>query len=323
MGDPILRDLAPSAQTFLDAVVAGLSSKPKTLPCKFFYDATGALLFETICTLDAYYVTRTELEILTGHAAAIARELGPAVRLVEPGSGGLHKVRLLLDRLADPVAYVPIDISREQLAEAARVLAIDYPALRVEPVCADYTETLRVPRAGAGVRGTVVFYPGSSIGNFTPDESAELLAKLRAVAADPRPETSAILVGIDLSKDPAILLRAYDDPIGVTAAFNRNLLERINRELGADFDPSAFAHRASYEPAPSRVAMHLVSTRAQRVRIASHRFEFAAGEAVRTEYSHKPSLDDFAATAARAGLRVACTWTDPREWFALVLLRPS
>jgi dimethylhistidine N-methyltransferase len=316
MAEPLVHDLAPSTEEFRAAVLAGLSASPKTLPCKFFYDVTGARLFETICTLDEYYPTRTELSILMRHAVEIAGALGTGVRLVEPGSGSLQKVRFLLDHLVEPAGFVPIDISREQLAEEARQLAQDFPELPVHPVCADYSGPLELPEPGPEVRRTVVFFPGSTIGNFEPGGARRFLGRMAALAGP----GGAVLLGVDLKKDVEVLQRAYDDPTGVTAAFDKNLLARINRELDGDFDLTAFAHRARYEARPSRMVMELVSDRDQVVRVGGERFELRAGEAIRTEYSHKPSPDDVVELAAAAGLRVARRWTDERGWFGIFLL---
>ncbi len=316
MPDPVVRDIAPSAEAFRQAVCAGLATAPKTLPCKFLYDETGARLFEAICTLDEYYPTRTELSILMGHAAEMADALGPRVRLVEPGSGSLQKVRFLLDHLVDPVDFVPIDISLEQLTEEARQVAVDFPEIAVHPVCADYTAGFTLPEVAGEAARTVVFFPGSTIGNLEPVEARQFLARMAGVVG----ESGAILLGVDLKKDLDVLHAAYDDAAGVTAAFNRNLLTRINRELGADFDVSSFEHRVRYEASPSRMVLELVSTREQTVAVAGTEVRFAAGEPIRTEYSHKPSRSDVDALAADAGLTVERCWMDDRSWFGVFLL---
>ncbi|MEY2979801.1 MAG: hypothetical protein RL562_28 [Planctomycetota bacterium] len=316
MPDPVVRDIAPSTEAFRQAVCAGLAADPKTLPCKFLYDETGARLFEAICTLDEYYPTRTELSILMDHAAEMAAALGPRVRLVEPGSGSLQKVRFLLDHLVDPVDFVPIDISLEQLTEEARQVAVDFPEIAVHPVCADYTAGFALPDVEAEAQRTVVFFPGSTIGNLEPHEAAEFLEKMGEVMG----ESGAILLGVDLKKDLDVLHAAYDDPTGVTAAFNRNLLARINRELGADLDVSSFEHRARYEVDPSRMVLELVSTRDQRASVAGTEVRFAAGEPIRTEYSHKPSRRDVEDLAAGVGLTVQRCWMDGRSWFGVFLL---
>ncbi|MBK8975389.1 MAG: L-histidine N(alpha)-methyltransferase [Planctomycetes bacterium] len=316
MPEPQLHDLAPSTGTFLDDVRRGLSAEPKSLPCQYLYDETGALLFEAITTLDEYYPTRTELRIMERHAREMAHALGPRVRLVEPGSGSLTKVRTLLEHLREPREFVPIDISREQLESEARILAIELPALRVRPICADFTSGFELPAADRAVARTVVYYPGSTIGNFEPDDAVAFLRRMADWAGD----GGALLVGVDLAKPLDVLLPAYDDPRGVTAAFIRNLLSRINRELGGDFDERAFAYRASYERTPSRVVLQLVSRRAQRVCVADERYDFEVGEPITVEYSHKPSLEDFARLARRARLRVERVWTDERRWFSVQLL---
>jgi dimethylhistidine N-methyltransferase len=316
MPEPVVRDIAPSTEAFRRAVCEGLRAEPKTLPCKFLYDETGARLFEAICTLDEYYPTRTELSILMDHAAEIAAALGPRVRLVEPGSGSLQKVRFLLDHLEEPIDFVPIDISLEQLTEEARQVAVDFPEIDVHPVCADYTAGFTLPEVAGDADRTVVFFPGSTIGNLDPAEARGFLRRMAGVVG----ERGAILLGVDLKKDVAPLLAAYDDAAGVTAAFNKNLLARINRELGADFDLSAFAHRARYEQDPSRMVLELVSQEAQSVVVAGTEIRFAAGEPIRTEYSHKPSRKDVEVLAGEVGLSVRRCWTDQRGWFGVFLL---
>ncbi len=305
-------DYADHHDAFLGAVLDGLGRGQRTLPCKYFYDAYGSRLFDRICELDEYYVTRTELSLLETVAPAIAGRAGPRIGLVEFGSGSSVKVRLLLDTLNAPAAYVPVDISREHLLISARGLAADYPALAVVPVCADYTQPFALPEL-TGAAGRLGFFPGSTIGNFDPAAAATFLAGLRA-ALEPG---SGLVVGADLAKDPAVLCAAYDDAEGVTAAFNLNLLRRINRELGADFDLSGFTHEARWNAADSRIEMHLVSRRAQTVSVAGRRFPFAVGESIHTENSYKYSIDSFQALAARAGWTPAEAWTDPGRLFSV------
>jgi L-histidine N-alpha-methyltransferase len=306
-------------ERFLEDALSGLRSRPKTLPCKYFYDAEGSKLFEQICALPEYYPTRTELSILRAHAPEMARCIGAGALLVEYGSGSSTKTRLLLDRLAEPAAYVPVDVSREHLHETALTLQLDYPSLEVLPVCADFTAAVRLPRPRRAPRRRAVYFPGSTIGNFEPDGAVALMAGV-AKRVGPR---GGFLVGVDLRKDPRVLERAYDDAAGVTAAFNRNLLARMNHELGADFDLSRFHHRAVWAPEPGRIEMHLVSEAAQRVRVGGVPIRFARGETICTEHSHKYTLPGFAELARRAGLAVRRVWTDPAGWFSVQYLEPS
>ncbi len=307
--------LDPSGTAFRQDVIAGLSARPRTLPCKYFYDARGSALFEQICTLDEYYPTRTETALLRDHARAMAETIGAGATLVEFGSGASVKVRLLLDALAEPRAYVPVDISREHMIEATAPLAGDYPDLAVVPVCADYTKPFELPALDEGPR--VGFFPGSTIGNFTPDEAVEFLAS----AARSLGPTSRFLIGVDLEKDPAILNAAYNDAKGVTAAFNLNLLHRIENELGAEIDLAGFAHHAWYNAAAARIEMHLVSKRRQSVTIGDHRFDFAPGETIHTESSHKYSVERFRQVAERAGWTISATWIDDDALFSVHAMR--
>jgi len=292
---------------FRDDIVAGLSAPQKYLPPKYFYDAAGSRLFERICRLPEYYVTRAELALTRRHLASIARFAGRGCQLIEYGSGEGVKSRLVI-RALSPAVYVPIDISEDALRAAARGLAREFPWLRVAPLVGDFSRPLDIPvRRGTA---SVVYFPGSTIGNLVPEEAHAFLAMSRGVAA-------RMLVGVDLKKDPAVLHAAYNDSRGVTAAFNLNLLVRINRELGADFDLRRWRHYAFYNPAEGRIEMHLVSMTAQRVRLGKHRFRFAAGETIHTENSYKYSLEGFRELAARAGFSAAKVWTDQRGLFAL------
>jgi L-histidine Nalpha-methyltransferase len=311
-------DLEPSLDEFRAAVIAGLSQRQKTLPCKFFYDEEGSRLFERICALPEYYPTRTECLLLEQRASAIAHLLGSRVRLVEFGSGAGIKIRLLLRALNQPAAYVPVDISRAQLLAAASDLAADFPTLRVAPVCADYTKPFALPAIRGRVsRRTAGFFPGSTIGNFTPTEAVSFLALTRRLLGP----SSMMVIGADVPKDASVLHAAYNDSAGTTAAFNLNLLHRINRELDADFNVADFSHDARWNEAESRVEMYLVSKRAQRVEIAGRIFDFAAGEAIHTENSHKYSLDRFRSLAREAGYAPIEAWTDARDLFSVHVLR--
>jgi dimethylhistidine N-methyltransferase len=291
---------------FRDDVVAGLSLPQKSLPPKYFYDAAGSRLFARICRLPEYYVTRAELALTRRHLAAIARFAGRGCQLIEYGSGEGIKSRLLI-RALRPATYVPIDISQDALDAAARRLAREFPRLRIRPVPGDFSRPLQIPLLK---KPRVVYFPGSTIGNLTPEEAHAFLSMSRGVAA-------RMLVGVDLKKDPSLLHAAYNDAAGVTAAFNLNLLARINRELGADFDLRRWRHYAFYNPAEGRIEMHLVSLKAQEVALGEHRWHFQAGETIHTENSYKYSLEGFRELAARAGFSGAKVWTDRRGLFAL------
>lgn len=303
----------------LNEVMQGLSAPQKHLPPKLFYDEVGSRLFEEICNLDEYYPTRTELDILRTYAADLAAQLGPRCRLVEFGSGASLKTRMLLDALREPSAYVPIDISPSALAGAAEGLRKRYPGLAVEPVCADFTGPVELPPPRPGAGRTGVFFPGSTVGNFTPDEARSLLGRMGRLAGP----GGALVVGIDLKKEPALLHAAYNDRRGVTAAFNRNALARLNREYGANFPVEGFYHYAFYNPAEGRVEMHLVSNAKRRVELAGRVFDFDDGEPIVTEYSHKYTVPGFRALAASAGLKLLGAWFDERRHFAVLYLEPE
>jgi dimethylhistidine N-methyltransferase len=295
-------------------VIAGLSLPQKSLPPKYFYDAEGSRLFERICRLPEYYLTRAELSLTRAHLDAIARFAGRGCELVEYGSGASLKTRLLI-RALGPSAYVPVDISAAALAGASRRLAREFPRLHLFAVTGDFSQPLRLPvfRARAA-RRRVVYFPGSTIGNLVPEEAQAFLKMTRGQVG----RAGAMLVGVDLKKDASVLHAAYNDARGVTAAFNLNLLRRINRELGADFDLRRFRHYAFYNPAPGRIEMHLVSLRRQVVSLGAHRFEFAPGETIHTENSYKYSVEEFSALAGEAGFRAERVWRDARARFALL-----
>lgn len=304
-----------SACGFARDVLAGLAATPRTLPPKYFYDAAGSALFDRICTLPEYYPTRTERRILAERAPEIARHMGPHADLIEFGAGSLTKVRILLDAFsaaAAPRRYLPVDISAGHLQAAAGRLRADYPGLVVQAVVADYTLALILPEDGAVAGKRVGFFPGSSIGNFLPDEA---LAFLQLAARLLR--GGGLLVGVDLVKEPARLHAAYNDAQGVTAAFNLNLLRRINLELGGDFDLDGFAHHACYDPVRRRIEMHLISRRTQRVRIGEETFLFNEGDSIHTENSHKYTVDGFRALAMKAGFRPGPAWTDEERLFSV------
>lgn len=307
-----LADHGDDREAFRRDMIAGLRAPRKQTKAKYLYDERGAALFEEICELEEYYPTRTELALLGDRAADIAASVGPGATVIEYGSGATVKVRILLDALEAPAAYVPVDISREQLQANARLLAADYPALTVAPICADYTRRLPLPEELAG-GNLLAFFPGSTIGNLMPGEAVDFLA---AVAQTVGPGGS-LLIGVDLRKDEAVLTAAYNDREGVTAAFNLNLLARANRELGADFDLDAFRHQAIYDARAGRIEMRLYSRRAQQVAIGDARLTFAEGEYILTEVSHKYTLAGFQSLAAGAGWQPKAAWTDPRHWFSV------
>ena len=305
-------------EEFRNAVISGLSSTPRAIPARFLYDARGSALFDEICELPEYYPTRTETAILGRCAAEIAQRAGPDCVLVEFGSGSSVKSRLLLDAMPDLDAYVPIDISREHLDETAARLRRDYPGLRVEPVCADYMALDGLPAFINGAR-RIGFFPGSTIGNLTPEEATAFLRRARRLLRD----DGALILGVDLKKDSQRLHDAYNDSAGVTAQFTLNLLRRMNRELDANFDLAAFAHEAFYSPDEGRIEIYFRSLRSQTVTVAGRRFFFAAGERVHTEYSYKYDDAGIAALAQSGGFAIAKTWTDPEHLFAVAWLQAT
>ncbi|MCB4822833.1 L-histidine N(alpha)-methyltransferase [Roseicella aerolata] len=316
MSGALARDAAAQQRAALIAdALAGLSAHPKTLPCKWLYDAEGARLFEEITRLPEYYPTRTETKILTEQAAAIAAAIGPGAAVVEFGPGDGAKGALLMAGLQDPAAYVPVDIAPEWLEGAASRVAVARPGLPVLPVVADFTQGFALPkRLGAAPR--LGFFPGSTIGNFEPAEAVAFLSRAHGTLG----RGARMLLGADLVKEAAVLEAAYDDAAGVTAAFNLNLLRRLNREAGADFALTAFRHRAVWNDRLERIEMHLVSRQAQRARLAGREIRFAEGETIHTESSHKYRPDRLAALAGAAGWRAAAMWTDPAGLFSVWLL---
>ncbi len=309
---PRLLDLAPDEEDFRAAVLAGLLARPKSIPCKFLYDEAGSRLFEAICDLPEYYPTRTETALLERNAGEMAARIGPGCELIELGSGASRKVRLLLDALDHPAAYLPVDIAREPLFAAAAAIAHDYPALAVTAICADYSQGLNLPPPSAG-RRRVAFFPGSTIGNLKPAAARSFLAACARLLAG----GGALIVGVDLKKAPAILHAAYNDAQGVTAAFNLNLLTRINRELDGDFDLDGFRHLAFYNEAAGRIEIYLESRREQLVHVAGVPVRCAAGERIHTEDSCKYGVAEFQALSIAAGFRPSAVWQDDAALFSI------
>ena len=301
---------------FHDDVIKGLSRSPKELPCKYFYDERGSRLFDRICELPEYYLTRTELGIMRQNALAMAEAVGPQCRLIEYGSGSSLKTPLLLEALDNPACYVPVDISGDYLVHAAAALSRRFPDLEVTPVTADFTQPFELPLTHRYVRRQVIYFPGSTIGNFAPAEAVDLMAKMAGQVG----EDGGLLIGVDLRKGVDVLEHAYNDSSEVTAAFNLNLLARINSELDGDFDLNAFQHRAVFNEHFSRIEMHLFSRRAQVVHIGRHTFEFKKGESIRTEYSHKYTREAFRRLASAAGFEVRQIWTDDKDLFSVQYL---
>ncbi len=317
MDDAFDPQTASPTDRFLSDVLAGLAAPQKTLPCQYFYDEAGSNLFEQITELPEYYPTRTEIGILTRHADAIAAALGAQTLLVEYGAGASTKTRILLDALQGPAGYVPIDVSEDFLLQTAAALKAEYPDLTVRPIAADFMVELGLPDDIAGT--PVGFFPGSTIGNLSDEEIDQFLrAARRLLGAD-----SKFIIGLDLRKSPDILIPAYDDAQGVTAAFNMNLLKRINRELGANFDLGAFQHEAIWNDDASRIEMHLRSQTAQTVQIGEIEIAFAAGETIHTENSRKFDLTKFVTLASATGWTQRKDWRDDRGFFAVLMLEAT
>lgn len=311
------RDIVTAAEPgFANDVRRGLTASPKFLSPKYFYDELGSKLFESICLLPEYYLTRAETEILTTHGDEIARSLTAPVRLVELGSGSSQKTRLLIEALLanqNELSYQPIDISETALSESARSLENDYPRLRVTPVAGDYTKSLSLPQRAENERVLVLFL-GSNIGNYNKVERLALLRTLRGALS----EGDGLLIGADLKKSESELIAAYDDPVGVTSAFNLNVLARINRELGGDFDVREFVHRAIYNDREGRMEMYLVSRKATTVTIKSLDLEvaFDEDEAIHTENSYKFEREELEDLARRAGFEARNVWLDSGARFS-------
>lgn len=321
--NPVFTDATPIAapdaeRQFLDDVLAGLSAPQKFLSAKYFYDATGSDLFEAITRQPEYYPTRTEVSILDTQGAAIAAALPERANLVEFGSGSTAKVRRLMVHRPDLAGYVPVDVSEDFLRSEANALAKDFPTLAITPVAADFTRAFTLPE-GLGDGPVAGFFPGSTIGNFEPPEATRLLAHFgRVLGPD-----ATLIIGVDLVKSKAVLDAAYDDEARITAAFNLNLLVRMQRELGAELDIDAFAHRAFFNAQASRVEMHLVSLKAQTIGLANCRIAFAEGETIHTENSYKYTVDGFRDLARQAGWTASAVWTDPEALFSIHALKKA
>lgn len=306
------QSVSDGVSSFQRDMLTALGQRPRSISPKYFYDAAGSALFDAICDLPEYYPTRTELGILRRHAADMARCIGPHADIVEFGAGSLQKVRLLLDALDRPASYTPMDISGEHLFSAACALQHDYPSLHIAPLVADYTRAFQLPPQRGGGRRRVGFFPGSTLGNFSPPQALDFLR----MAVD-KLQGGGLLLGVDLIKSPALLHAAYNDAAGTTAAFNLNLLARANRELGTRFDLAQFAHSAFYNAPLHRIEMHLMSLSHQSVTLAGQAFEFAAGETLHTENSYKFTVDSLRALARQAGFHPGPVWTDPAQLFSL------
>ncbi|MGA7617320.1 MAG: L-histidine N(alpha)-methyltransferase [Thermoanaerobaculia bacterium] len=306
-----LIDLHPHVESMRHEVLSGLRRPQKSLPPKFFYDEEGSRLFEEITRLPEYYPTRTEIAILEGHAGEMVELMGERPTIVELGSGNSTKVRILLDRIDGGAKYVPVDISKDLLAESAGEIKAAYPSIEVVAVCADYTRPFDIPAATGAKR--IVFFPGSTVGNLEPKEVQIFFATL----IDELEPGDGMLIGVDLKKDRAILHDAYNDSRGVTAAFNLNVLRHINRKLHGSFDLERFTHRAFYDERAGRIEMHLVSTTDQIVSVGGERIGFTAGETIHTESSYKYSVDEFRELATETGFTPRSVWTDPDSLFSV------
>ena len=304
---------------FLKDVIEGLGKNPKTLKPKYFYDNRGAQLFTEICTTPEYYPTRTEIKILNQNAEDIASQIGDNIALIEYGSGALEKIKILLNFLKEPVGLIPVDISEDQLFVSAKNLENLYPNLEILPVAADFTKPIPIPGFSQPPKKYLAFFPGSTIGNFEPDLAIQFLQGVtKTIGLD-----GLLLIGFDLKKDIETLLAAYDDQRGITASFNKNLLSRVNGELGGNFNLNTFEHVARYNENKGRIEMHLKSTTEQTVSINKELFEFLEGETIHTENCYKFTKESFTAMSSKAGLSPVKTWTDDKNLFAVMLLRTT
>lgn len=308
-----LYDFHPKIESFYDEVIKGLSKTPKQIPSKFFYDSQGSELFNQICQLEEYYPTRTELSIFQQYKLEISKFIGKNALIIEYGSGGSQKVRLLLDMLDEPVGYLPIDISKDYLFDDASQLAKDYPKLQIIAVCADYTKTIKLPELNFNFDKKVVFFPGSTIGNLDYEDAKSLLSNTVARLNN----KDGMLIGVDLKKNTKLLNDAYNDRQGVTAAFNLNLLTRINNDLKANFDLSAFEHYAFYNEDKGRIEMHLISRKDQNIKINDHEIKLKKDEMIHTENSYKYEIKQFQQLATATGFSASKVWVDPANLFSV------
>jgi dimethylhistidine N-methyltransferase len=306
-------EIASARSSFLAETIAGLSQSPRRLPCKFFYDERGAQLFQKICNLREYYITRTELQILRLHGAEMADVLGENIELIGLGTGAGTKTKILLEELRHPAVYIPIDISNEQLKKSTRRFRQMFPKLEILPIATDYLEPFELPLPRKPSSRSVVYFPGSTIGNFEPNGATKFLRRLIDLCG----QDGGLLIGVDLQKDKGIIEAAYNDSLGVTAQFNLNLLEHANRELGADFDLNNWRHSAVYNSDEGRIEMYLISESDQRVHLEGRPFDFEAGEKILTEYSYKHTPEGFAALAHKAGFEFKKIWTDDAGLFGV------
>ena len=308
--------MGPQLDDLRDEVLRGLAKPAKELPCKLFYDQRGSALFDQICTLDEYYLTRTETAIMQQNAVEIADLIGARCALIEYGSGSSSKIRILLDHLREPHSYIPIDLSKDQLLQSATAIAAAYPRLKVLPLCADYTQPFVPPSIAEDAARRVAFFPGSTIGNFHLHEAEGFLRRVRELVG----REGGLLIGVDLKKDPGLLHAAYNDSAGITAEFNLNILAHVNTRFGSDFHLDQFAHRALYDEQLGRIEMHLISLSDQLVQLDDTKFALEAGEPILTEVSYKYDLDQFATLAEQAGLGVRRLWTDSAQLFSVQYL---
>src|SRR5437867_246907 len=299
-------EVAPTGSDFLADAITGLSSNPRSLPCKYFYDERGAALFQKICELPEYYITRTEIDILVRNRTEIASHLGPNIGLIGLGTGAGTKTRILIEALENPAVYIPVDISEKQLRESTVLFRKIFPNLKILPVCADYLQPVVLPSSSRKATRNIVYFPGSTIGNFEPTEALEFLRRIANFSC----RGGGLLIGVDLKKDQRVLEGAYNDSADVTAQFNLNLLERVNRELAADFDLDQWRHLAIYNSSAGRIEMHLISESDQTISIAGYKFCFRSGERIVTEFSHKYTPEGFTALARAAGFEFVRMWTD-------------
>ncbi|HJY53143.1 MAG TPA: L-histidine N(alpha)-methyltransferase [Candidatus Udaeobacter sp.] len=303
----------PATSDLLSDVIAGLSSDPRALPCKYFYDERGAALFQKICELPEYYITRTEIDILDRHRTEIALQIGPNIQLIGLGTGAGTKTRILIEALDNLAVYIPVDISEKQLRKSSAFFRKIFHKLEVLPVCADYLQPVVLPSPRHKAARNVVYFPGSTIGNFEANEALEFLRRIVNVSG----QGGGLLIGVDLQKDQNVIEAAYNDKAGVTAQFNLNLLAHINRETGGNFDLNRWQHRAIYNSEAGRIEMYLISTTDQTVRIQDRAFRFFAGERILTEHSYKHTPDGFIALARQAGFDFIKLWTDDARLFGI------